>query len=317
MEYRPFGSTGFEVSAVSFGTAPFGQLFGPVSFEQGREALFRAIDLGMNLVDTSSYYGDAEERLGRVAGELPDDVWLATKAGRLGWSEFDFSPAGIRKSLERSLALLRRDQVDLFQLHDIDFVRLGPIFDDSVAELLQLRDEGKCRFIGMTCYSLPTTRRVLLEAPVDVALNYAHGTLLDDSLTTELAPVAAEKGIGLMNAAAVSLGLLVPAVLEKTEHNIASDASLAAARRMARAAADAGVDIAFLANQYALQRVDCATTVIGSTSAKHIEEAARALEAPIEEEILETLLRHRLPLADQQWSVGLPENEDWYWLEGS
>ncbi|MBO1901534.1 aldo/keto reductase [Leucobacter weissii] len=316
MEYRVFGDTGFEVSAVSFGTAPLGQLFGPVPFEQAREALFRAIDLGMNLVDTSSYYGDAEERLGRLTGDLPEDVWLATKAGRVGWSEFDFSPAGVRRSLERSLKLLKRDRVELFQLHDIDFVELGPVFEDSVAELIALRDEGKCRFIGMTCYSLPTSRRVLLETPVDVALNYGHGTLLDDSLTAELAPVAAERGVGLMNAAAVSLGMLVPSVVEKAEHNIASDVSLAAAQRMARAAEARGVDIAFVANQYALQRVECATTVVGSTSVTHIEEAVQALGAPIDEEILAELLSHRLPLAEQQWTVGLPENEDWNWLEG-
>lgn len=315
MEYRAFGTTGFDVSAVTYGTAPLGQLFGPVPFEQAREALFRAVDLGMNLIDTSSYYGDAEERLGRVTGELPDDVWLATKAGRLGWNEFDFSPAGIRASLERSLGLLKRDQVDVFQLHDIDFVPLGPLFEDSMAELVKLREEGKCRFVGMTCYSLPTTRRVLLETSVDVALNYSHGTLLDNSLSSELAPIAAEKGIGLMNAAAVSLGLLVPGIVDKTEHNIASDVSLAAGQRMARAAAARGVDIAFLANQYAFQRVDCATTVIGTTNAAHVDAAVQALETPIDEDVLEEILALRLPLMEQQWSVGLPENENWDWLE--
>ena len=311
MEYRAFGSTGFDVSAVTFGTAPLGQLFGPVPFERARDALFTAVDLGMNLVDTSSYYGDAEERLGRVTGELPEDVWLATKAGRVGWNEFDFSPAGIRSSLERSLVRLGRDQVDLFQLHDVDFVQLDSVFEDSVAELLRLRDEGKCRFVGMTCYSLPTIRRAILESPVDVVLNYAHGTLLDDSMTEELAPIARERGKGLMNAAAVSLGLLVPGVVDKAEHNIASDASLAAAQRMARAAAARGADIAFLANQFALQRVACDTTVIGTTSAHHVEEAVRALEAPIDEELLSELLALRLPLMEQQWQVGLPENEDW------
>ncbi len=315
MEYRPLGKTGLDVSAVAFGTAPLGGLFGEVSFEQARAALFAAVDLGVNLIDTSSYYGDAEERLGRMVGDLPDDVAIATKGGRLGWDEFDFTPEGIRRSLERSLQLLGRDSVDVFQLHDIDFRPLDPIFTDAFGALQELKREGKCRFVGMTCYSLPTTRRAMLETDVDVVLNYAHGTLLDNSLSDELAPIAEERGIGLMNAAAVSLGILVPGVVERTEHNIASPASLHAAQQMARTAAERGVDIAFLANQYALQRVAAATTVVGTTSIPHLESAVAALTAPIDDAVLDTVLAHRLPLAEQQWAVGLPENDDWGWLD--
>lgn len=316
MEYRPLGTTGVEVSALSFGTAPLGQLFGPVPFEQARAAAFAAVDLGMNLIDTSSYYGDAEDRLGRIIGDLPDDVLIATKGGRLGWEEFDFSPDGIRASLEASLARLGRDHVDLFQLHDIDFVPLGPVLEDAYAELVRLRDEGKCRFIGMTGYALPTTRRVLLETDVDVVLNYSHGTLLDNSLSEELAPIARERGTGLMNAAAVSLGILTPGVLRMDGHNIASDASLRAAQAMARTAAEHGVDIAFVANQYALQRVQCDTTVIGSTNIEHLTAATAALTTPIDEELLAALLQSRLPTEAQQWDVGLPENNVWDWGDG-
>lgn len=313
MEYRTLGKTGLNVSAVSYGTSPFGGLFGPVPFEQAKAALFTALDLGINLIDTSSYYGDAEERLGRVASELPNDVLIATKAGRLDWEGFDFSAAGIRKSLENSLRLLNRDSVDVFQLHDVDFCPLDPIVSDAFEVLEDLKREGKCRFVGMTCYSLPTIRRVMLETSVDVVLNYAHGTLLDNSLSEELAPIATERGIGLMNAAAVSLGILVPGVLEKTEHNIASPASLRAAQQMARTAAEHGVDIAFLANQYAFQRVQAATTVVGTTNVEHLKSTVDALSAPIDDEVLNAVLSHRLPLAEQQWSVGLPENEDWSW----
>ena len=313
MEYRTLGSTGLEVSAVTFGTSPLGGLFGPVPVEQARAAVHTAVDLGMNLIDTSSYYGDAEERLGRILGDLPGDVLLATKAGRLGWDEFDFSPGGIRRSLEESLRRLGRDSVDVFQLHDIDFRPLGPILTEAFGVLEDLRREGKCRFIGMTCYSLPATRRVLLETDVDVVLNYAHGTLLDDSLTEELTPVARERRTGLMNAAAVSLGLLTPGVLGRTTHNIASEASLRAAQAMARVAERRGADLAFLANQYALQRVGADTTVIGSTNPEHLASAARALTTPIDEELLAEVLACRLPLEEQQWRVGLPENEDWSW----
>lgn len=317
MEYRPLGTTGVEVSAISFGTAPLGQLFGPVPFERARAAVFAAVDLGMNLIDTSSYYGDAEERLGRIISDLPDDVLIATKGGRLGWDEFDFTPEGIRASLEGSLTRLGRDHVDVFQLHDIDFVPLGPVLDDAYAELVRLREEGKCRFVGMTGYSLPTTRRVLLETDVDLVLNYSHGTLLDNSLSDELAPIARDRGTGLMNAAAVSLGILTPGVLGMEQHNIASDVSLRAAQAMARTAERHGADIAFVANQYALQRVNCDTTVVGSTNIDHLTAAASALTTPIDEELLSELLESRLSTREQQWDVGLPENNVWDWHDGA
>ena len=317
MEYRPLGTTGIEVSAISFGTAPLGQLFGPVPFERARAAAFAAVDLGMNLIDTSSYYGDAEERLGRIIGDLPDDVLIATKGGRLGWNEFDFTPEGIRASLEASLTRLGRDHVDVFQLHDIDFVPLEPVLHEAYAELVRLREEGKCRFVGMTGYSLPTTRRVLLETDVDVVLNYSHGTLLDNSMTDELAPIARERGTGLINAAAVSLGILTPGVLRMEQHNIASDVSLRAAQQMARTAERRGADIAFVANQYALQRVDCDTTVIGSTNVDHLNAAVSALTTPLNDELLAELLESRLPTSEQQWDVGRPENNVWDWHDGA
>lgn len=320
MEYTTLGQTGIEVSRVSFGTSPFGQLFGPVPFEQARAALWRALELGITFIDTSPYYGDAEERLGRMAGDVPDGVVVGTKAGRNGKDEFDFRPAQIRESLERSLRLLRRDSVDIFQLHDIDFGDLDRILTDSYDELTRLRDSGKCRAIGMTCYSVPASRRVLLETDVDVFLNFSHGTLLDDSLSTELSPLAREKGVGTMNAAAVSLGLLTPAVLAEDPNtpssvDLASEGSRTAARRMAELAASQGRSIAYLANLYATQFVDCDTTLIGTTKIAHLEEAVRASEADPSEDadLIEALLALRVPVRANQWPVGKAENGVWDW----
>src|SRR5699024_5133706 len=164
-------------------------------------------------MDTSPYYGDAEEKLGGMLADIPDDVLVSTKAGRYSFDDFDFSPARIRTSLDESLRRLRRDHVDVLQLHDIDFVELDSLLTDSFAELQSLKEEGKVRAIGMTCYSIHALHRVVNETDVDVILNFAHGTLLDDSLSELLAPAARERGIGVINAAAVSVGLLTPKIL--------------------------------------------------------------------------------------------------------
>ena len=308
---RNLGSTGLQVSELSFGTAPLGGLFGAVDLASAERVVAHAVELGINLIDTSPYYGDAEEKLGRILPKLTGDHLLSTKAGRNGWAEFDFRPASIRASLERSLRRLGVESVDFFQLHDIDFVQLDAVFEDSMAELLDLKAAGKCRWVGMTCYSLPTTFRAIRELPIDVALNYGHGTLLDNSLTTHLAPTARSMGVGLMNAAAVSLGLLTPRVTQMASHNIASEISLAAAKSMEAEARAAGADIAHLANQYALQCVDADTTVIGTVNLNHLDSAVRAAAEPMDQQLLADVIAHRLPVAEQQWAVGLAENEDW------
>lgn len=217
MERRALGRTGLDVSIVSFGTAPLGGLFGSVDDSDTAQIVDEVLDSGINLIDTSPYYGLAEERLGRaLTPSKRDKVILATKAGRYGIDDFDFSPKRIRESLDNSLRLMGTDYVDIFQLHDIEFVELNSVFEDGLAELHALKDAGKCRFIGMTGYPVPTFRRVIQETDLDVVLTYAKSTLLDDAFTTELLPLAEEKGVGMMNAAAVALGLLtlrVPGLL--------------------------------------------------------------------------------------------------------
>nr|WP_300146671.1 aldo/keto reductase [Propionicimonas sp.] len=309
MKYRPLGKTGLEVSAVSFGTGSLGELFGPLSEGDALRLVDQALDVGINLIDTSPYYGSAEHRLGKaLTPSKRNGIILATKAGRYGFTEFDYSPARIRHSLEDSLRLLGTDYVDILQLHDIEFVPLAPVLTDSYAELLRLKDEGKCRFIGMTGYPLRTFRRVISESEVDVVLTYAKGTLLDDSIGTELVPLAAERGVGLLNAAAVSLGLLTPGGSEIKISHPAPPVVRSAAKAMVELAGVRGIDISFLANQYAIQRSGTPTTVVGVGKPQHLEAAVRAVETPIDEEALNEILALRPPLGQRQWRMGLEEN---------
>jgi L-galactose dehydrogenase len=102
--------------------------------------------------------------------------------------EFDFSPRRIRDGLHRSLKLLKTDYVDTLQLHDIEFVFLDGVFADAYGKLVRLRDEGKCRFIGMTGYPLHTIRRAITETDLDVVLNYATSHCSIPWLTDRLLP---------------------------------------------------------------------------------------------------------------------------------
>jgi L-galactose dehydrogenase len=202
--------------------------------------------------------------------------------------------------------LLDTDCVDLFQLHNIEFAELGGIISDAYCEMVRQRDAGKCRFIGMTGYPIASLRRVIQETDLDVALSYAHSTLLDSCLQQSLLPLANERGVGLINAAAVSLGLLTPAGAKiKLPVN---DELLAAARQIVQECARLGVDVGFLANQYAIQRSGCATTLIGTVKPHHLESAVAAATRPIDDLLLGHVLEAAGPATERHWISGLPEN---------
>ena len=308
MDFHPLGGTGLQVSAVAFGTAPLGDMFGAADHDTAIKSVHDALDAGINFFDSSPYYGGglAEERLGAALKGKRDDVIVGTKAGRYGFDEFDFSPKRIRDGVHRSLALLQTDFVDVLQLHDIEFVSLDGIFADSYGELVRLRDEGKCRFLGMTGYPLHTLRRAIAETDLDVVLNYAHFTLLNTELTDGLLPTARANGTAVINAAAVALGLLTPAGL--TADIPVSEAMVSASRRADRICRQHGTDIAFLANQFAIQRSGCPTTVIGTTKPHHLESAVRAAGEPIDEALLAEVLATTEDVQGESWSSGLKEN---------
>ena len=308
MDYRRLGTTGLDVSSVSFGTAPLGDMFGATDHDGALKSVHQALESGINFFDSSPYYGGglAEERLGAALKGRRDQVIVGTKAGRYGVDDFDFSPARIRDGVHRSLQLLQTEYVDILQLHDIEFVSLEGVLTDAYGELSRLRDEGKCRFIGMTGYSLRALRRAIAETDLDVVLNYAHFTLLNTELTDGLLPTAHANDTAVINAAAVALGLLTPGGL-KADIPV-SEAVIAAARRANDICRRHSIDIAFLANQFAIQRSGCPTTVIGTTKSHHLESAVRAATEPIDDDLLSEVLAATVDVQAMSWISGLTEN---------
>ena len=307
MQYSRLGTTDLTVSWLALGTAPLGGLFGPVEETAAIAVVHEALDRGITFFDTSSSYGNAEELLGKALVGRRSQVVLGTKAGRVGGDEYDISPPAIRGSLDNSLRLLRTDHVDVFQLHNIEFASLDSLFEDSFAELVSLRQQGKCRYVGMTGYPALAITRAMQQTDLDVALTYAHATLLDDTLEREIAPVAQRHRVALINAAAVALGLLTPRGPANPTHP-ATVPIREAAERMAALCAERGADIAFVANQYSIQRSGCPTTVMGTSKSDHLRSAITAAETPLDDELLQALVALRPPIASRTWTSGLPEN---------
>src|SRR5205823_15037940 len=132
MQYRALGTTGLNVSTLSFGASSLGGVFAPIDESDGVRAVHVAVDHGINFIDVSPYYGatKAETVLGRALKQIARDrYFLATKVGQYGEGDFDFSAARVTQSVDESLARLNVDYVDLIQCHDIEFVKLDPIID--------------------------------------------------------------------------------------------------------------------------------------------------------------------------------------------
>ena len=113
MQYRPLGKTGWDVSVLSLGASPLGSVFRDLDAREGIRTVHFAIDQGINFIDVSPYYGltKAETVLGKALKEIPRDKFiLATKVGRYGVDDFDFSPARVVASVEQSMKRLIRLQ---------------------------------------------------------------------------------------------------------------------------------------------------------------------------------------------------------------
>lgn len=157
---RPLGGTGLEVSPLGLGTVKIGRNQG-VKYPQGfelpgdaavRDLLALARDLGINLLDTAPAYGESERRLGELLDD-PDDWVVVTKVGEAfahGESSFDFSAAGTRASVERSLRRLRREVLDVVLVHsdgdDLRIIEREPVFET----LAGLKREGLIRAYGLS-----------------------------------------------------------------------------------------------------------------------------------------------------------------------
>src|SRR5437588_5841913 len=130
MIQRPLGRTGLQLSALSYGASPLGNVFRPIDEAEGIRTVHTALDLGINFIDVSPYYGltKAETVLGKALATVPRDRYhLATKVGRYGENEFDFSAARVTRSIEESLGRLGVETIDLIQCHDVEFGDLNQV----------------------------------------------------------------------------------------------------------------------------------------------------------------------------------------------
>jgi L-galactose dehydrogenase len=306
MEYRDLGRTGLRVSALSLGGVAFGDMYGQLDPGEGDACVRRAIDLGVNLIDTSPYYGQtrSETVLGEIlSAGLRQKVYLCSKAGRNGFAEFDFSPAAMERSVEASLKRLRTDYLDILIAHDIEFADdIEAVFTDTAAALHRIKAAGKCRFVGMSGLPLGILRTAIERCDLDAVISYTHYTLQNQRLLTELLPMAERFGVGVMNASPLCMGLLSDG--GPPDWHPAPAAVKEAGRKAAELCRRRGASLAFLGMQFCLSHVRIPTTISGAARAAEMEANARAISTPIDQELLAEVQAVLKPVKDVTWPSG-------------
>lgn len=311
MKTRPLGNTGIDLPLLSFGASSLGAEFRSISLDEAMLSTRTALDLGMNFIDTSPFYGRgmSEIMLGLGLKGIPRDSYLlGTKLGRYSDVHFDFSAKRVEESVHISLQRLKTDHLDVLLLHDVEFVSLPQIWEETLPALIKIKEQGKARAIGFSCYPLKTFHTVLdqVEDQIDCILGYNRYTLQNTSLVTDLLPRLQAKGIGVMNAGPFSARLLTNAPLPdwlQEPENVKQ-----AARDAAKYCDERGVDIAQLALQFACEHEGLATTVAGSANPANIQKWADWLAQPMDRELLAAVLDIFAPVKDLGHTEGLPEN---------
>lgn len=235
----------------------------------GREMLREAVRLGVDLIDTAQIYGRSEEMIAAALHPYPDGLVIATKGGLRRGGHPDGRPERLRADCERSLRRLRRDTIDLWQLHRID--PEIPL-EEQFGAIGELRDEGKIRFVGVSEVSVAELRRARELIDVVTVQNRYN---LGERAADDVLRACEEEGIGFLPWAPIAMGGLV-----------------GSSGALASVAARHGATQAQIALAWLLRRSPAMLPIPGTGSLEHLRENLDAASIELSEDDLRALERH-------------------------
>ena len=293
MNYNEIGKTGMKVSQLSFGASSLGGVFHSVKEADALEAVFIAVELGMNFIDVSPYYGHykAETVLGKALKEIPrGKYYLSTKVGRYGKdgvNTWDYSAKRVKESVFESMERLNIDHIDLINVHDIEFQAdlpggLQKVVDETLPALCELRDQGVVSHVGITDLQPENIKWVIEHVPagtVEATLCFCHYSL-NDELLNEYFDFFEQHNVGIINASPLSMGLLSSRGVP--DWHPAPKSLVEACQRAVAHCNSKGYPIEKLAIQYAISSPRIATTLFSSANPANVEKNWQYAEEPID-----------------------------------
>jgi aryl-alcohol dehydrogenase-like predicted oxidoreductase len=333
MEYRPLGRTGVSVSQLCIGAMMFGA-FGNPDHDDSVRIIHRALDAGINFIDTADAYsrGESEEIVGKaLAGGRRDNVVLATKVGL----PFDEDPnhrgmsrRWITEAVEGSLRRLRTDWIDLYQIH-----RLDPTtdIDETLGALSDLVHAGKIRAFGASTvpaseiveaqwtaerrgrerfrteqppYSLLT--RAIEYDVLPTCLRYGMGVLVYSPLAGGWLSGKYRKGHEISGPGSAARAQRFPGVYDST--NPANAAKLDAADALGALADEAGISLVQMAIAFVTRHPAVTSAIIGPRTMEHLESYLAAADTELSSDLLDRIDEivppgHTINVADNMWKT--------------
>ena len=297
-----------QVSALSFGASSLGGVFHQIDEGRAVDAVLAAVEGGMNLIDVSPYYGHyrAERVLGIALRQLPRQSYiLSTKVGRYGQdgvNTWDYSAKRAQESVGESMERLGVEYIDLIHVHDIEFQAARPgglqlVADETLPALAELKERGLVGHVGITDLQIANLRWVIDHTPagmVETVLNFCHYCLCDDALADHL-DYFESRGIGLINASPLSMGLLSERGVP--DWHPAPKPLVEACQRAAGYCRQQGYPIEKLAMQFAVSNPRIPTTLFSSANPDNVRRNLQFVSEPVDWELVE---RVRQVIGQQQ-----------------
>jgi aryl-alcohol dehydrogenase-like predicted oxidoreductase len=299
METRRLGDQGLVVAAEGLGCMGMAEFYGPADDVESIATIHRALELGVNFLDTADMYGPYtnEELVGRAITGRRREVVLATKFGIVrkaddpAYRGMRGDPGYVRESCEGSLRRLGTDYVDLYYLHRAD--PNVPI-EDTVGAMVDLVTAGKVRFLGLSEVAPETLRRACAVAPISVL--QSEWSLWSRDLEDEIVPTARELGVGIVPYSPLGRGFLSGQVtrIEDLSPNDfrrnlprfqegSFQRNLDVVARVRELAAEKGVTAAQLALAWVLAQGDDVVPIPGTKRRRYLEENVAALDTKLDE----------------------------------
>ena len=302
---RTLGNSDLELTPIGLGTWAIGggdwaHAWGPQDDADSIAAIHRAVDLGVNWIDTAAVYGlgHSEEMVGRAVKSLSRKPYIFTKCS-LRWHEDrtvynSLKASSLADEVEASLKRLQVDTIDLYQIH-------WPNPDEDIEEgwetLARLQEEGKVRWIGVSNFSVEQMKRAMNIAPI-TSLQPPY-SMLRRAIEKEILPFTEANGIGVINYSPMLSGMLTGKMTTERAANLAADdwrrknkefneprlsQNLRLVELLREIGAGHGVTPGVVAVAWVLHNPAITAAIVGGRSAKQVEETAAALNFRLTEE---------------------------------